>query len=83
MSELLDKVKGTEEDLDTTMAFKMNLEKKTKYIEFIVKHKLSSGKVCREAFDTIMKELVTELEPESLSYYFPEDDQFITDYSKL
>lgn len=61
MQNRLEKVRTLEEDLDVTMSFKMNSEKKDKYVAFALKYNLSMGKICREALDEYMDKLEDEV----------------------
>lgn len=61
-ADLYRRVRGDEEDLTGQLAFKMNPNKKKKYVDFCVKHNVSMGKVLRIAIDKIMIELIDEIE---------------------
>lgn len=57
----IEKVRGNDLNLDVTMAFKMNSEKKEEYVAFALEHNLSMGKICREALDEYMENLMVEV----------------------
>ena len=65
MSKLVEKVKSTDETHDTTMAFKINKKKKDKAVNFLVANGFSTGKVLREGFNMIIRQLKIDLDNNS------------------